>query len=91
MFDMRGGNYLYNNTEEFRCTSSAFSNCKAVSDSTAPLADQAAAVGKLLGTSYGYIQPAGFTKLRKLSATVDLPARLARRMNVSDWPDDRRP
>ena len=57
MVDMRGGNYLYNDTEEFRCTSSAFSNCKAVSDSTAPLADQAAAVGKLLGTSYGYIQP----------------------------------
>ncbi len=83
MVDMRGGNYLYNDTEEFRCTSSAFSNCKAVSDSTASLADQAAAVGKLLGTSYGYIQPAGFTKLRELSATVNLPARLAQRANVN--------
>ncbi len=84
MFDYRGGNYMYNNTEEFRCTSSAFSNCRAVSDSTAPLADQAAAIGKLLGTSYGYIQPAGFTKLRELSATVSLPSRLATSMGFSN-------
>jgi TonB-dependent starch-binding outer membrane protein SusC len=77
MLDMRGGNYLYNNTEEFRCTSSAFQNCKAVSDPNASLEDQAAAVAKAAGaTSAGYIQPAGFTKLREVSATYTLPASL---------------
>lgn len=79
MLDMRGGNYLWNQTEEYRCASSAFSNCRAVSDSTAPLADQAAAVAKIASptaTSYGYIQPAGFTKLRELSATFGLPSSL---------------
>jgi TonB-linked SusC/RagA family outer membrane protein len=85
LFDIRAGNYLYNDTEEFRCTSSAFSNCKSVSDSTASLDEQAAAVAKAAnGTSYGYIQPAGFTKLRELSATINLPSRFASRANFSN-------
>jgi TonB-linked SusC/RagA family outer membrane protein len=84
LLDMRGGNFLYNSTEEFRCTSSAFSNCKAVSDPTASLDDQAAAVAKAAyATSYGYIQPAGYTKLRQLSATINLPSRFAQRANVN--------
>src|SRR5207253_1794374 len=40
----RGGNYNYNNTEEFRCTSSAIRNCRAINDPHAPLEDQAAAI-----------------------------------------------
>jgi TonB-linked SusC/RagA family outer membrane protein len=85
LIDTRGGNYLYNDTEEFRCTSSAFQNCKAVSDPSAPLDDQAAALAKSVGaTSAGYIQPAGFTKIREVSATVNLPSRLVARSRFSN-------
>ncbi len=89
LFDMRRGNYLYNQTEEFRCTTSAFQNCRAVSDSTAPLDEQAAAIAKSTKaagdpiTSFGYIQPAGFTKLRELSATLTIPSRYVSRAGFS--------
>lgn len=78
----RGGNYVYNNTEEFRCTSSAFTNCRGVNDPNSPLPLQAAAIGYLLSgsgpggnSSFGYIEKGDFTKLREVSATFSVPKR----------------
>jgi TonB-dependent starch-binding outer membrane protein SusC len=78
-FNYRAGHYVYNNTEEFRCTSSAFFNCRGINDSKASQDDYIAAVAKLAGntSSVGYIQKGDFTKLRELSATVSLPERWA--------------
>ena len=79
-FNYRGGHYVYNNTEEFRCTSSAFFNCQAINDpSKANSEDYIAAIAKLAGntSSVGYIQKGDFTKLRELSATVSLPDKWA--------------
>jgi hypothetical protein len=76
----RGGNFLYNNSEEFRCTSSSIRNCRAINDPTAPLEDQAAAIAYALNTtSAGYIEKGDFTRLREVSAAYTLPASLARR------------
>lgn len=84
LFNHRGGNYLYNNTEEFRCGSSSFSMCDAVNDPKASQAVQAAAIAKnTYGTSYGFIEKADFWKLRELSATASLPARWAGKMGAS--------
>ena len=81
----RGGNYVYNNTEEFRCTSSAFTNCRAVNDPTAPLEDQAAVIAYLKSFSHwGFIQKGDFTKLRELSATYTLPTRVANRLGFRE-------
>ena len=81
----RGGNYVYNNTEEFRCTTSAFSNCRAVNDPTAPLEDQAAVIAYLKSFSHwGFIQKGDFTKLRELSATYTLPTRVANRLGFRE-------
>jgi TonB-dependent starch-binding outer membrane protein SusC len=83
LFDYRGGFYVYNETEEFRCTSSAFNSCPEVNNPKAPLADQAAAIAKLEGSSWGYIQPGDFTKLREVTATITLPTAWAHRMNAT--------
>jgi TonB-dependent starch-binding outer membrane protein SusC len=78
-FNYRGGHYVYNNTEEFRCTSSAFFNCQAINDKNASPDDYNAAIAKLAGntSSVGYIQKGDFTKLREVSATVTLPEKWA--------------
>ena len=81
----RGGNFVYNNTEEFRCTTSAFSNCRAVNDPTAPLEDQAAVIGYLKSFSHwGFIQKGDFTKIREVSATYGLPRAVAGRVGFRD-------
>lgn len=84
LFQHRGGNYVYNNTEEFRCTASSFSNCRAVNDPSAPLDQQAAAIAYFLSstgpqgsTSAGYIEKGDFTKLREASVSLTLPKRWA--------------
>ncbi len=72
----RGGNRIFNQTEEFRCTSSAIRNCRGINDPNAPLDQQAAAIAFALGgTSAGYIQKGDFTRLREVSATFSLPRR----------------
>lgn len=83
LIDHRGGFYNWNFTQEFRCTVSAFNTCPEVNDPHAPLVDQAAAIARLEGSSWGYIQPGDFTKLRELSATLLLPSAWARRVNAS--------
>ncbi|AHG90170.1 TonB-dependent outer membrane protein, SusC/RagA [Gemmatirosa kalamazoonensis] len=75
----RGGNYAYNETEEFRCTASSIRNCRAINDRTAPLEDQAAAIAYTLGgTSAGYIEKADYTKFRELSIGYIVPRSLLR-------------
>ena len=70
----RGGQHLFNSTEEFRCSTT--STCRGIQDRTAPLAEQARAVARLMGTVGGYIEDADFTRLSELSLTFDLPARV---------------
>ena len=77
LLDRRGGQKLLNLTEVFRCVS--FANCRAANDTTAPLADQAAYIGGLMGTDAGYIQDASFTKLREVSISVGVPERYVSR------------
>jgi TonB-linked SusC/RagA family outer membrane protein len=79
----RAGHYVFNYTEEFRCTASAFSNCRGINDPTAPLADQAAAIARLMGTSTGYTEKGDFTKLREVALTLIAPPSWARRARVS--------
>jgi hypothetical protein len=76
LFNYQGGFYVFNQTQEFRCTSSAFRNCYEANVPTAPLERQAAAIAfTAYGTNYGYIQKGDFLKLREASATYTLPAR----------------
>lgn len=82
LVNYRGGHYVFNNTEEFRCTSSSFSNCLGINSPEAPLEDQAAALGRLMGTSYGYIEKGDFTKLREVALTLIAPPAWARRARV---------
>ena len=82
----RGGNYVYNQTEEFRCTTSAFANCREDNDPTAPLVDQAAVIAyqKTVASGApshaGFIQKGDFTKLREISATYTLPQLVSGRL-----------
>jgi len=84
----RGGNYVYNQTEEFRCTTSAFANCREDNDPTAPLVDQAAViayqktVASGLPSHAGFIQKGDFTKLREISATFTLPQLVSNRLGL---------
>ncbi|MFL5613317.1 MAG: SusC/RagA family TonB-linked outer membrane protein [Gemmatimonadaceae bacterium] len=84
MFNYQGNFYVFNNTQEFRCTSSAFRNCYEANSPNAPLEQQAAAIAfTATGSNYGYIQKGDFVKLREASATYTLPARWAGRVNAS--------
>jgi TonB-linked SusC/RagA family outer membrane protein len=84
----RGGNYIYNQTEEFRCTTSAFANCREDNDPTAPLVDQAAVIAyqKTVASGApshaGFIQKGDFTKLREISATYTLPQLVSNRLGL---------
>ncbi|MBA2514577.1 MAG: hypothetical protein H0V26_09650 [Solirubrobacterales bacterium] len=74
------GNKLYNFSEGFRCNRG---NARGRNDITVPLGDQANCVAHaLLGVPGGYVEDAGFTKLREVSATVTLPASLANRARM---------
>jgi hypothetical protein len=83
LLDGRWGNKLFNSTEEFRC---GFVICRGLNDSTASLADQARAIAAALApttTEAGFIEDAGFVKLREVSVTLFAPARWAQRLRVS--------
>ena len=83
VFDHKGGHYLYNNSERFRCGSS---NCRGIADPTAPLDLQARAVAmRLLGTRntfYGFIEKADYTRLRELSLSFRAPDAWAQRIRT---------
>jgi hypothetical protein len=82
LLDGRWGAKLFNSTEEFRC---GFVICRALNDTTASLADQARAIAAALApttTEAGFIEDAGFVKLREVSVTFSAPARWVQRMRV---------
>ncbi len=79
--DHRGGNYLYNDTGDFRCR---LNICPELNDPKTPLARQAQAYADVfLGQPGGYIEKADFTKLREVSITYTAPARWARMVGGS--------
>ena len=81
LLDHRGGQKLLNFTERFRCVS--FGNCFAANSKTAPLDQQARYIAGLMGTDYGYIEDASFTKLRELSLSIGVPQRYVSRFGFN--------
>jgi len=79
LFDWRGGNKYYNQTERIRCTRP---NCNGLFNPAASFQEQAmvvAAIYSPLKSLDGYYQPGAFVKWREASATLDLPQRLISR------------
>jgi TonB-linked SusC/RagA family outer membrane protein len=81
-FDYRGGNYIDNAIESFRCT--PVFNCRGLVDRTAPLEEQARAQAVANeATEWGYFEPGWFIKLRELSLTFNAPNSWARSFRAS--------
>ena len=77
LMDYKGGHYLYNNTERFKCVDAG--NCRAVNDPTSSLFEQARAVAATeLSSLYGYMEKADFIRLREISLTANAPDNWAR-------------
>ena len=79
MWDYRGGNKWYNNTERIRCTRP---NCSGRMNQDATLVEQAtniAANEHPARTLDGYFQPGSFIKLREMSLTYTLPPSVAQK------------
>jgi hypothetical protein len=77
MFDYRGGNKWYNNTERIRCTRP---NCSGRNNLTAAFVDQAtniAANEAPARTLDGYFQPGAFVRLREASVQYTFSPSLA--------------
>jgi TonB-linked SusC/RagA family outer membrane protein len=83
MFEYRGGNKLYNATEQFRC---AFGLCRGVNDPTAPVDEQANAEAASDQSNFvgAYVEDASFVKWRELSLGVNVPSRYLRSLRASD-------
>lgn len=80
MFDYRGGNLYYNNTERIRCRSR--DNCNGGQNPNASFEEQAMVVASRdhpAATNDGYFQPGSFVRWRELSATYSVPESLAGR------------
>jgi TonB-linked SusC/RagA family outer membrane protein len=74
LFDYRGGNEYYNNTERIRCVSRQ--NCNGLMNPNASFAEQAMVVATRdhpSKTLDGFFQPGSFVKLREISATFTAP------------------
>ena len=88
LFERRAGNFQLNGTESFRCKQQAgtayFSQCGALSNPNATLAEQAAFIGYqfLSATPYGYIEDARFVKWRELSVRLQVPASIGNRSRL---------
>jgi TonB-linked SusC/RagA family outer membrane protein len=81
-FDYRGGHYIDNAIESFRCT--PILNCRGLVDRTAPLEEQARAQAVLNeATEWGYYERAWFIKMRELAFTFFAPDSWARRFRAS--------
>ena len=82
LFDWRGGNKYYNNTERIRCTRP---NCNGLFNPAASFEEQAMVVAAIYApekTLDGYLQPGAFVKWREFSATLQLPDRMFTRAGV---------
>ncbi|HEY2850416.1 MAG TPA: TonB-dependent receptor [Gemmatimonadaceae bacterium] len=81
LFDYRGGNLYYNNTERIRCVSRQ--NCNGLMNPAASFQEQAMVVATRndpSATLDGFFQPGAFVKLREISATYDVPPNWANRV-----------
>ena len=80
LFDYRGGFVNQWGFENQRCGGG---NCRAVSDPTAPLSDQAAAVATtsaaLGNTVWGFFRDNDFLRFRELSVSYDVPENVAKK------------
>ncbi len=79
MFDYRGGHYLLNQTEQFRC---AFGSCAGTQKAGSSAFEQARAVAWIdhpSRTLAGFVEPASFTRWRELTVTLEVPERAAAR------------
>ena len=84
LFDWRGGNKWYNQTERIRCTRP---NCNGMFNPNASLEEQAMVVAANFNaakTLDGYFQPGGFVKWREASATLQLPQMLISRSRIKN-------
>jgi hypothetical protein len=80
MFDYRGGNRYYNNTERIRCTRP---NCSGRMNQKAKLVDQAtniAANEHPARTLDGYFQPGAFVRLRETSLQYTFSKAMAQKL-----------
>lgn len=83
LFDYRGGNKWYNNTERIRCLSRQ--NCNGVMNPSASFEEQAMAVASRnlpssLITNDGYFQPGAFVRLREVTLQYSLSPSMAERL-----------
>ena len=79
LFDWRGGNKYYNQTERIRCTRP---NCNGLFNPAASLEEQAMVVAAIFSpekTLDGYIQPGAYVKWREATMTCELPQGLVSR------------
>jgi TonB-linked SusC/RagA family outer membrane protein len=82
LFDWRGGNAYYNNTERIRCTRP---NCNGLFNPAASLQEQAMVVAAIYSpekTLDGYYQPGAFVKWREFTATLELPRAIYSRLRA---------
>ena len=80
LFDWRGGNSYYNNTERIRCTRP---NCNGLFNPGASLQEQAMDVAAIYApekTLDGYFQPGAFVKWREATVSLELPQNLAAKL-----------
>jgi TonB-dependent starch-binding outer membrane protein SusC len=87
LFDYRGGHWIENSTDSFRCNGGVV-YCRGLVDPTAPLDQQANAAAATYGdangvTEWGFFEPAWFIKLRELSLTFNAPDHIARMLGAS--------
>lgn len=92
LIEGRGGNYIENFTEAFRCTRNSHEfGCAATGNPNATFEEQAAYLGRYWGdpdtgltTSQGYVESADFYKWRELSISLTAPSSLAQRFSQLD-------
>jgi len=87
LFDYRGGHWVENSTDSFRCNGGII-YCRGLVDPTAPLDMQTNAAAATYGdangvTEWGFFEPGWFIKLRELSLTFNAPDRIARAVGAS--------
>jgi TonB-linked SusC/RagA family outer membrane protein len=86
LFDYRGGHWIENSTDSFRCAVLIY--CRHLVDPNSPLEDQAAGAAYNYGddisfTEWGFFEPGWFIKLRELSLTFNAPDGIARALGAS--------
>lgn len=70
--DHRGGHHLINEVEELRCL---FSTCRAASDPSSSLAEQARVLALITDAYRGQLDRGDFTRLREVSISTRIPGR----------------